>query len=323
MGSKHPVIAVLAALSCAAGFATSALGAGDGSPQELLAAARRAYERKRYREAQRLATQIVTRHPRSRLVVDARLVSIDARIEEGHLSRAYQACEELLAAHPGTPHRTRVLRRELRIGDALTREHVRVLFLRFSRLEEGVDVLERVIEHAPFGALADDAVFAIAEAHYRQGDYEAARDHYDRLLKHYARSELAARARKRRALCNCNLAERAPHDSGAAEAARRDIKLLPRSARDEGLTRRAEQIREMMARGEYETGIFYFRRENVEAGMRYLESVLVRYPDSEYATRARRILQEGIVAGFPDSKYAARARRILAKVRAAQAEGKP
>jgi len=286
---------VVRALCIAAGAAVLAGTAGDllgaeESPQQVLAAAKQSFDQKDYARARRLAERVVEGYPASPIVVDAWLVMADSMIGAEDLSGAFEQCEKLLAAHPQTKHRSAILRREFEIGDALTVARGRVLFIPVTRLQDGVRVLERVIEHAPFGTLADDAVFAIGEGYFRNGDYEGAREQYDRLLKQYPNSELVIRARVRRAACNEKLVEGAQYDLRPVEDAKSDMDTLVRMSGNEQLAAQSRELRDVLARSDYESGLFYFRRTNIEAGVRYMRSVIKRYPDSEYADRAQRIL---------------------------------
>ncbi|MBM4030334.1 MAG: outer membrane protein assembly factor BamD [Planctomycetes bacterium] len=260
------------------------------TPEQLLAGARQAMERKEYRSARRLAERVVSRHAASPVVVDAWLVAIDARIAQQSWVRAFEECEKLLAAHPQAPQRTAVLRREVQIGEAIAASHVNLLLFRLKRLEEGVKVLERVIEHAPFGPLADRALYAIGEAYFKDGDYQAAHDAYERLLKQYPNSDLVIRARVRRATANQRLAEGPAYDLAPAQAARRDMEDLARQSGSERVAGYARDLRDVMARSDYDSGLFYFNRFSIDGGVRYMKAVMARYPDSEYAERAERIL---------------------------------
>jgi len=281
---------VLLAACCLWGATPGRLFAAATSPEELLASARQAFDRKRYGRARREASRILKRYPGSAVAVDAWVVVIDSLVQEESLPRAFEECEKLLKAHPQTKQRSAVLRREFQIGEALAKSHVRVLFFRLSRVQEGVRVLERVIEQAPFGPLADDAVYAIGEAHYRRGDYEAALEQYDRLIKQFPDSGLVVRARTRRAACNAKLTEGSAYDLDPAEQAKADMDVLARSSGSEHLAGEAEQMRDVLARSDYDMGLFYFRRGSIRAGVRYMKALVARHPDSEYAVRARRIL---------------------------------
>jgi len=283
LATLAPALAALLAAGCASPWARR-------GPVQTLAAAKRAFDLKHYRRARRLASLVVTRHPTSPVVVDAWLVVIDSHIARRNWSRAYQECEKLLAAHPQTKYRTSVLQREFQIGQQMAKAHAWVLVFRVKRLEEGVKVLERVIEHAPFGPLAPKALYAIGEAYYHDGNYQAARDFYDRLLKQYPRCELVIRARVRRATCNQRLAEGPPYDLAPAEAARRDMEDLARLSGNRRVAEYARSLRDTMAQADYDSGLFYFRRFTIEGGVRYMKAVIARYPDSDYAHRARRIL---------------------------------
>jgi len=275
-----------------------ALAAGCGGPsraarvpaEQRLADARRAFERKSYARARAEARRALRWHPTSPAAVDAWVVLIDSYIAQRNWPRAFEECERLLAAHPQTKLYMEVLRREFQIGESLAAARVWLLFFTAKRTEEGVRVLERVIERAPTGPLADRAVYAIGEAYFRDGDYAKARDAYDRLLKQYPNSQLVIRARVRRATANQRLAEGPAYDHAPAQAARRDMEDLARMSGSERVARYARDLRDITARGDYDAGLFYFGRYSIEGGIRYMKAIMARYPDSEYADRAERIL---------------------------------
>ncbi len=283
-------------LACLVGLAAALLGPLGCArglrqpPEQVLSDAKRAYDRKAYGRARRLAARIVDRAPTSPVAEDAWLVVIDSHIARRNWPRAFEECEKLLARHPQTRHHGAILRREFQIGEALAASHVWLLFFRLSRLDEGIRVLERVIEHAPFGPLADRALYAIGEARFRDGDYRAAAEAYDRLLKQYPNSDLVIRARVRRATANQRLAEGPAYDSVPAEAARRDMEDLARMSGSKRVARYARDLRDMTARGDYDSGLFYFSRYSIDGGVRYMKAVMARYPDTELADRAERIL---------------------------------
>jgi outer membrane assembly lipoprotein YfiO len=313
--------------ACLLGRAAAGALSPESSPEGLLAAAKRAFDGKQYAQAQALADRLLARHPEAVAAADARLVLIDALTGQGKHLEAFEQCEKFLTAHPETRRRNEILQREFDLGRALIEARGTVLVFSYSRFLDGVRVLEKVIEHAPFGSWADDAVFAIAEAHRERGNFEEARDHYERLLKNYPDSALSRRAVIGRAACNYQLTEGAPYDSKPAEDAAKDLDRLARSAAGGGpdVADRRDALRDTLARGHYESALYYFRNQNVDAGLRYLETVLAKYPDTTYAARARRILNEVILAKFPDSAFAERARRALAAEppRAANSKEKP
>ena len=304
-------LTALVALVAMSGLAAAA------APEELLESAKGAFERKDYRTAERLARQAVAAKPKAQVKVDAWLMLIDSLTEQGNLPRAFQECESLLAAEPETKQHSDILARELRIGEGVAQSRARIVFLRVQRTQEGVEMLEKVVAHAPFGPLAPQAVFAIAEAHFRGRDYTAARDQYDRVLKNYPDSDAAGRARLGRALCNYKLTGGPAYDPEPAQEAEKDIAILRRLPGHEDLAARASELLDVRIRGEYEAGLFFFEHLNISGGILYMGSVMANFPDSPYADRARRIL-ESIVAHYYDTPYADQAQQILTTGRVAR-----
>ena len=282
--------APLAALAMLAALGASCLGAGATSRQ-LLAEAKDHFDRGEYARARRLAQRVVKADPTSPVALEAWLLVVDCYMKEDEPLKAYQECERLLSAHPRTKYRSAIIKREFTIGRQICLSRARKGLFGLAGAQEGIEILNKVVERAPFGPLADDAVFTIGEAYFIGGDYEAARDQFDHLIKNYPRSELAIRARVRRAYCNARLVEGAPYDLTPVVEAKRDLEALSRISGDETLRRQASEMRDILARSDYEAGLLYFRKGNIQAGMRYMRAVRARYPKSEYAERARRIIE--------------------------------
>ncbi len=283
--------------ACALAVACCALWVGGAralaaEPGESLEAAKKAYDRKDYGRAASLSRRLVRRHPETAEAEEAHLVWIDALVEQAKYVKAYETCERLLDNYPRSRHRAAALRRELKVGDAMTRAELDLYVLRLSRLAEGVNVLEQIVARAPFGPLADDAVLTIADAYLRAGKYEEAREQYDRLLRSYADSPLGLRARVSRALCNYRLSSEAAYDTAPAEHAKRELEILAKVSGDEEMARRVGEMRDLLAQGDYSTGLFYVARGNFEGAARYMKAVLAKYPKSEFAGRAQRIIAE-------------------------------
>ena len=287
-GAKRWLVA-LAAVVCLLAPAVARAGAAE-TAGELLESARQSFDRKDYERAVTLASRVARRHADGAEAEEAMLVWSDALFEQNKYVSAYEVCEKLLDAYPRSTHRTAVLRRELKIGEALTRAELDLYVTRISRITEGVKMMNRVVERAPFGPLADDAVLAIADAHLRAASYEEARDQYDRLLKNYPNSTLTLRARVSRALCSYRMSSDAAYDTAPAEEAKRELEVLSRVSGDEELARRMTEMRDLLAHGDYSTGLFYVQRGNFRGAQRYMGAVIAKYPKSEFAARAKRIL---------------------------------
>jgi len=239
--------APLAALAMLAALGASCLGAGATSRQ-LLAEAKDHFDRGEYARARRLAQRVVKADPTSPVALEAWLLVVDCYMKEDEPLKAYQECERLLSAHPRTKYRSAIIKREFTIGRQICLSRARKGRARKGLFglvgaQEGIDILNKVVERAPFGPLADDAVFTIGEAYFIGGDYEAARDQFDHLIKNYPRSELAVRARVRRAYCNARLVEGAPYDLTPVVEAKRDLEALSRISGDETLRRQAATTR--------------------------------------------------------------------------------
>ncbi len=155
---------------------------------------------------------------------------------------------------------------------------------------DAVEDFKYILIQYPGSAVADDAQFYLAECYYNRGEYLLASSEYENLIRGYPSSEYVPISRFKLGLCYYHLSPKSQLDQTytykAIDALQGFIEYHPTSE----LVPEAEQkIRELinkLAQRDYETGMFYMRREFYRAAMVYFDSIIERYPDSDYLERA-------------------------------------
>jgi len=148
----------------------------------------------------------------------------------------------------------------------------------------------------PTGALADDALMLTASHHLRNGNYLEA-DHLLQLI----REEYPKSPHNRHAHVLGGFVKQASYQGPAYdgrildEAARlkkNALQLYPNIPHKKRLKKDLQQIEQAKAAADWKMVQFYQQRNKPRAVAVYCREVIRRYPDTEYAERARRVLRE-------------------------------
>ncbi len=154
---------------------------------------------------------------------------------------------------------------------------------------------EHVRHHDPLGPLADDAVLAIAEQHYRDGDYESAALFFDELVRDHPKSPLVKRALLSSIDSKIKGYIGPKYDSTGLEEAIKSVEKarsffpeLRTSTADEPdeLDHTLDLIDDELAARTYTIADYYRRAGNVSGARYYFEWVTKQWPKSTWTKRA-------------------------------------
>jgi len=163
-----------------------------------------------------------------------------------------------------------------------------------SRIRKATAIFQKQYDLDPQGRWADDALMGLGECAEAVQDYDGAIKKYKELLEKFPRSELRAEAEGHIAAC-INRREPQPEytESDTAEALRRIQQAKEDAQTDEAdldlvaLEENEKLLAERQARKRYEQALFYEKNLHFRAAEVYLELVKERYPDSEWAEKAK------------------------------------
>ena len=219
-----------------------------------------------------------------------------AEMDEGDYFDAFERFEAYLGEYPNGKYIERALQREYEIGVAFLEGRKRrvLAVLSVPGAPDGVDILERVIEHAPQSRVASEAMRRLGGFSRSRGKHNLAGETYDQYLKMFPRSKRAAEVMLKAARATYESYEGPEHgDTPLIEAEQRFrhfAERYPDRARAEGVPGTLEQIAELRAGKLIETAEFYRRVGRDEAAVYYYRNTVKRYPDTGSAEKARRML---------------------------------
>lgn len=137
---------------------------------------------------------------------------------------------------------------------------------------------------------ADDAQYYLARATYENGEYLVAASEFDRFVQLYRTDPRAVEAEYQRAMSYYQLSPSYQLDQTDTEQAIEQFLLFvsrnPESELVPEANERIIELRNKLARKQYEAAQLYMRRELYEAAAVTFESVFDRYPETPWADDA-------------------------------------
>lgn len=185
------------------------------------------------------------------------------------------------------------------------------------------------------------AELAIADIHYKKGDYEQARLAYDDFSRLHPRHPDLDYVVYRVGL---SIWKRAPRAAGRDQTSTRAAvnawtgfsTRFPDSTHQQEVAELLAAGRDRLAKKELVIARYYVREENYGAAVERLEDMVARYPDSSHTAQALALMAQGhhawgevdaarnlrdrLAADFPDSPWIDKADRWLAQVPGAPPE---
>jgi outer membrane protein assembly factor BamD len=141
--------------------------------------------------------------------------------------------------------------------------------------------------NAPGSAIVDRAQFYLAECHFHTEEFIIAAAEYEKVLRLYSRSEYLDDAQYRIALCYFELSPRADLDQKftlrAVEEFQKFLEDFPDSELEEEASQKLQELRNKLAKKEYNSADLYRRLAYYESALVYYDEVLNRYYDTIYA----------------------------------------
>jgi outer membrane protein assembly factor BamD (BamD/ComL family) len=243
------------------------------------------------------------RYPASQQRPEAMVALGDAELALGNRMQAYKQYEKALDQYPGLEGEERILRHEFAIGVAFlagAKQKVLGIF-RFPAYEEGLDILDKVVQRAPGAALAEDAIKAKADYYFRNGEFGLAETEYARLAQEFPRGRyprLALLMSAQSALAR--FPGIAYDDSALWEARERFLSFrdrYPQFAEQENVAVLLRRIDETLADKHLMVGRWYGKQNHPGPAEIYYREVVSRWPDTNAAVQARSRLSALAAAG--------------------------
>lgn len=238
------------------------------------------------KSAARELKRVVKEFPKAKWAEAALFYIGEAYYLGGYYTRCAEALEKYLDAYPAGSYSEQALSRMLSAGVLLSEKE--------RSTQASVDVLDKVIELAPVGDLADDASDAIGDAYFRAGHYDEAVDAYRNLAVQFPTSEWVQAAPFKIGRCYMRKGSHLLVNPEAYAEARAHfgdyVRKYPEGVRVEEAQVYIKKATALQARSEYRLAEFYVRVRKPRSAAIYLTTVVEQFPETDHARRAEALL---------------------------------
>lgn len=249
------------------------------------------------RTACRAVDSFLKKYPADPTAEEVMNLGGQAEMVRGRYFQAFERFNDQILRFPGGPYVERALQRELEIGEAFLAGKKRIVWGIFylSAERDGIDILNKIVDHAPGSTLAEKGLLRIADYHYQEREYPEAVRAYDRYLEVFGRGEKASYAMLQAARASyANFRGIEFEDTPLLEATQRYrmfAERFPLQADRANVPRILEGIRVTLARKMYATGQFYERVHKPAPAKFYYRLTAEQYPQTEWETKAAAALR--------------------------------
>ena len=273
---------------------------GEGNWQrtrakDQLIVAQDAFDKKDYKLALKAARRVVRVWPLSDYAPQAQYIVGRCYETRGVDERAFKEYQTLLEKYPKAVNYEEILKRQFDIanrflGGEWFRLWTYIPF--FPSMDRTSDLFEKIVKNGPYSDIAPQAQMKIGAAREKQSNYAEAVKAYQRAADRYNdRPQIAADATYREGIAYEKQAQTAEYDqstAGQAIATFTDfMTLYPDDSRVPKSQKTITQLRMEQARGNFEIARYYEKNKKWNGAMIYYNEVLLRDPNSPYATQAR------------------------------------
>lgn len=267
--------------------------------KDQLQVAQEAFDAKDYRTALKAARRVVKVWPLSDHAGPAQYLlgrCYEARRQD---EKAFKEYQRVLQKYPKIPNYTEILQRQTEIakrflGGQWFKLWGYIPF--FPSMDRTAGLFDQIVRNGPFHETGPGAQMSIGAAREKQKNFPLAVRAYETAAdRYFDKPTVAADALFKAATAWLRQSQRAEYDQSAADRAIESFNQFKAEYRTDKRVPEATQaildLKTEQARGAFEKGRYYERRDKYQGALVYYNEVLVRDPASPYAEKARKRIE--------------------------------
>ncbi len=186
-----------------------------------------------------------------------------------------------------------MIEREFEIGNRFyAGERIRLWGVpTFPSVYKAIEIYQKVVDNAPYGKYAEEALYKIGECHKKAGDYQAARLAFQKLADEHPNSKLAADAKFQVGLCASQASLKPTYDQSVTNEALKEVEDFAKRHPESQLTPEADKmrqsLREKKAESDFTIAEFYRKQKYYEAASIYYKNIMENLPETNWAKKAQ------------------------------------
>ncbi|MFA7254704.1 MAG: outer membrane protein assembly factor BamD [Candidatus Omnitrophota bacterium] len=250
------------------------------------------YKEKKLDKAAEQFKLVLKQYPKSRVAPESQYRLGTIAEEMGDYVEAHKAYQALIQSYPQSERFEEVIEREYQIGSMfLSGKKGKLLGLDIRpSLPLAIEVFQKIVTAAPYGAFGDKAQFSLGVAYQKSGQLDNSVEAFQALIDQYPQSSLLQQARLQMAQVSYAKSSSQVRDQGALDEAARQaqsyLKRYPGSKEAEEAEKITREVDELNAEKNYRIGLYYEKENYLESALIYYRDTAKRYPSTNWGQKA-------------------------------------
>jgi outer membrane protein assembly factor BamD len=273
------------------------------TPVEQLVYAQTFFEARQFGEAMREFRKLLKAYPKAREAAQAQFMVASTWEQLGKYARAVDEYQLVVDRYPFSDLGPRVTERQFAIANMLMEGKAKDSQLAQSLLgteHRVVEIFQKVIKNDPYGPNAPASQYKIGLYYQARGEYQEARDAFEKTTNDYPDSKWAESARYQIAVSDSKRSVGAQYDQKVTNIAVQGfedfVKENPDSEMSAAARAEVSKLREKEAENNLVIAVFYEKQKKMAAARIYYQQVVDKYGDTVAGLKARASL-DAILAG--------------------------
>ncbi len=235
---------------------------------------------------------VLKKYPKSRFAPESEYRLGTLYEEANDYVKAHKAYQSLIKSYPQSERFEEVIEREYQIGIIfMSGKKGKLMGLEIRpSLPLAIEVFQKIVEVAPYGAFGDKAQFNIGVAYQRSKKYDDAVNAFQTLIEQYPKSEFVQQARLQMTEASYEKSAVETLDQSALDAASQQAQGYLQRYPDSSDAGKALEIRkkvdELNAEKNYRIGLYYEKDNYLESALIYYRDTAKRYPQTTWGQKA-------------------------------------
>ncbi|MDE2027637.1 MAG: outer membrane protein assembly factor BamD [Candidatus Omnitrophica bacterium] len=210
---------------------------------------------------------------------------------------AYKAYQMVIDKYPFSNRSAQIVAIEYNIANHLLENKGRSKWAQVALGSDDrvIEILNKVIKNAPYGKYAAISEYKIGLYYKEKGQYQDARDEFEKTMNDYPNSEWAQAAKFQIAMADTARASDAQHEQKVSSIALDEFKDFVKSHPDSELTPEAKEqmakLKDMKAHNDFIIAQFYQKQKKFKAARIYYQQVVDNYADTPWGYKAQTMLK--------------------------------
>jgi len=236
--------------------------------------------------------KLIKAYPRAKEAPEAEFYTGQC-LEESHRPyEAYQAYQLVIDKYPFSERAAQIVGLEYTIANHLLENKDRSKWAEVvvGSDDRVIEIFRTIIKDAPYGKFAAISQYKIGLYLKEKGEYQEARDEFEKTMNDYPDSEWAQAAKFQIAMADTNRASDAQHEQKVTGVAMEEFNEFVKSHPDSQLAPEAQaqmaRLKAKEAENNFVIAKFYEKQKNLKAARIYYKEVANNYADTTWGPKA-------------------------------------